>query len=154
MHNGAIPAIPTRIRIMKEKLKQLLGFLFLSFLITVFVVFFYYSLNRTADIIENIPLWKKEASLSKITGSVSVYRTDEGNMSIKLSAESVEGEVTKMMVWTDSSHNDQWQPMLSFIEMPVSDFVYARFQDEFGNLSEIYSDSIHPSQGPPDAPNY
>jgi len=88
---------------------------------------------------------------STISGSVSIYRTTEDKMIVHLAAQSSAGNVTEMQLWTDSTPSATWQPFTSFAMLPISDFVYARFRDEFDNVSDVYWDTIHPV-GPPDAP--
>jgi hypothetical protein len=74
-------------------------------------------------------------------------------MTVQLTATSSAGNVTDMLVWTDTITNTTWQPYTSYIWLPVSDWVYARFRDALGNVSEAYSDSIHPIYSPPDPPS-
>jgi hypothetical protein len=86
---------------------------------------------------------------SVISGTTWVYYMTEITMTIQLTANSNEGNVTEMLVWSNSDPNTNWQPFVEFAWLPVSDFVYAQFRDEFGNVSEVESDTIYPVYSPP-----
>jgi hypothetical protein len=97
-------------------------------------------------------LGSSPASPSVVSGTVWVYRMTETTMTIQLAASSSAGRITDMQVWTDSNPNPLWQPFVPFVWLPVSDVVYARFRDEFGNVSSDYTDTIHPINSPPPEP--
>lgn len=87
---------------------------------------------------------------SDITGAATLYRTTNMTMTVHLSAESSVGNVTEMLIWSDTLSNTTWQPFESFVWLPLSDFVYVQFRDDMGNVSDIISDTPNPS-GPPAA---
>ncbi len=89
----------------------------------------------------------KPASI--ITGTTFVYRMTAITMTVQLTATSDAGSITEMLIWTDSVPNSNWQPFSPFVWLPVSDLVFARFRDEFGNESGIVSDTIYPIYSPP-----
>jgi len=133
----------------KEFLSKKNLVLVISFVLVVLLGFFFlFNSNRVQELVEEGP------AVNKITGAIYVYRVDDGVLTVKLEAKSDAGEIKEVLVWTDSNPDAEWQQMKEFISLPVSDSVYAQFRDEFGNLSEIYSDTIYPPQGPPDAPGY
>lgn len=97
-----------------------------------------------------------KSTSSKVSGSVAVYRQEGNNLIIKLDASSTKGKVTKMQVWTDIDSKKVWIPFTQFHFINtdnIDNTVYAQYQDEHGNLSETYSDTTDPPQGPPDAPD-
>ena len=92
------------------------------------------------------------ASSSIVSGTALIYSMTEVTMTVQLVAQSSAGNVTEMLIWTDSMTNTTWQPFTSLVWLPVSDSVYARFRDEFDNVSEVQSDTIHPVASPPNRP--
>jgi hypothetical protein len=90
----------------------------------------------------------RESSI--VTGTAFFYHMTEITMTVQLTATSSVGDITEMLVWTDSDPNPVWQPFSPFAWLPVSEFIYARFRDEFGNESGVVSDSIFPIHTPPD----
>ena len=92
---------------------------------------------------------------SEVTGTVRLYRMTEVTMTLRLTATSTLGEVTEMQVWTDANPNPVWQPFANFVWLPwfpEYDTMYVRFRDEFGNTSDITTDTIHPVYSPPPEP--
>lgn len=87
-------------------------------------------------------------STSIVTGTALIYNMAEVTMTVQLIAQSSAGNITEMLVWTDEITNPTWQPFFTLVEMPVSDHVYARFRDEFGNESDQASDTIYPINTP------
>lgn len=90
---------------------------------------------------------------AEVTGSVFVYSMDEKTMTIQLIAQSKSGNIKDMAVWTDKNTNSQWVPFQTLIKLSVSDYVYAKFRDDQGNISDVYSDSIFPPNSPPPIKN-
>lgn len=88
---------------------------------------------------------------SVVSGTVWVYTRTELTMTVEITAASSLGDVTEMLIWSDTMSNTNWQPFTPFVWLPVSESVYARFRDNLGNSSAAYSDTINP-QGPPTAP--
>lgn len=88
---------------------------------------------------------------ANIKGSIMVYHVYESNVTVQLTAESTKGKITHMQVWTDSKPATDWQPFNALASLPwqPNDQVYVRFRDQYGNISETYSDSVAPRQGPP-----
>ena len=76
----------------------------------------------------------------------------EITMTVQLIAQSSAGNITEMLVWTDTLPNTTWQPFESLVFLPVSDNIYARFRDEFGNVSEVYTDTLYPVYTPRNPP--
>jgi len=87
-------------------------------------------------------------SSSVVTGTALIYSMTEVTMTVQMIAESSAGNVTEMLIWTDTVSNTAWQPFTSLVWLPVSDHVYARFRDEFSNVSESFSDTIYPVSSP------
>ena len=90
---------------------------------------------------------------SVISGTVWAYTRNEITMTLEVTASSKLGELTDMVMWSDSITNTNWQPFTPFVWMPASDFVYVQFRDDLGNVSDVYSDTINPF-GPPEAPYF
>lgn len=88
---------------------------------------------------------------STISGSIFVYHLSETAVTVQLKATSNVSTVTEMQVWTDSKPVSEWQAFASFAWLPwmPEDRVHVRFRDSLGNISNIYSDSIRPTYGPP-----
>jgi len=89
---------------------------------------------------------------STITGSVRLYRMTAVTMTLQLTATSESGDITEMLIWTDSMSQTIWQPFSAFAYLPISDEIYARFRDTADNTSEMVSDTLHPVASPPTAP--
>jgi hypothetical protein len=92
------------------------------------------------------------ATSSVITGSAWLYRMTEMTMTVQLIADGATENVTEMLVWTDSMTQTAWQPFSTFVYLPVSDEIYARFRTESGDTSEVASDTLYPVGSPADAP--
>lgn len=90
---------------------------------------------------------------SVISGTVWVYTRSAITMTLEVTASSSVGNISDMVIWSDNMPNTNWQPFTPFVWLPVSDWVYVRFRDDFGNVSEVYSDTINPV-GPPTAPYF
>jgi len=88
-----------------------------------------------------------------VSGTVMVHRREGPNMYVQFHAQSEFGSIAEMKVWGEgeSEANAAWLPYDALIQMSVADRVYARFRDEHGNLSEVYSDSIDPTFSPPNS---
>jgi len=100
----------------------------------------------------NTPLHNiSAASPSIISGTVWLYTTTELTMTVEITATSSVGTIEEMLIWSDSMSNTTWQPFTPFVWLPVSEFVYAQFKDNLGNITGIYSDTLYPS-GPPTGP--
>jgi len=91
-------------------------------------------------------------STSIVTGTALIYSITEVTMTVQLIAQSSVGNVAEMLVWTDTLPNTTWQPFESLVSLPVSDNIYARFRDEFGNVSEVYMDTVYPIYTPRNPP--
>lgn len=84
-----------------------------------------------------------------VTGEVIILRMDGDTMPVQFISQSTKGNITQMMVWTDSNPSKKWQNYSSLLTLPVSDNVFAKYRDNLGNESQTYSDSIFPSNSPP-----
>jgi hypothetical protein len=89
---------------------------------------------------------------SVISGSVGFYRMTDVTMTLLLTADSEAGQVTEMLVWTDSMTATGWQTFTAFAYMPVSAEICARFRDAYGNTSDVVCDTLFPNDGPITAP--
>lgn len=87
---------------------------------------------------------------SVVSGTVWLHTMTEITMTVEITAVSGVGTIENVMLWTDTLSNTTWQQFTPFIWLPKSDTIYVRFQDDLGNISEVYSATIHP-QGPPTA---
>ena len=94
---------------------------------------------------------KLAAPLSVISGTAWIYSMTEITMTVEITGSSSVGNLTEMRIWSDSMPDTAWQQYTPFVWLPVSDIVYARFRDDLGNATDVYSDTIHP-KGPPTAP--
>jgi hypothetical protein len=92
------------------------------------------------------------SSTDIVTGNVQIYRITDTSMVVQLVAQSSVGNITEMLVWTNELTNPVWQPFSTLIDLPVSDYVYARFRDEYGNESGENTDTIFPTYTPTDPP--
>jgi hypothetical protein len=90
---------------------------------------------------------------SVISGTVWIYTRSEITMTLEVTASSTVGNITDMVIWSDSMPNTHWQPYTPFVWLPVSDWVYVQYRDDMGNVSDTYSDTINPI-GPPTAPYF
>lgn len=90
---------------------------------------------------------------SVVTGSAWLYRMTDVTMTVQLIADSGAGNVTEMLVWTDSMTQTTWQSFSSFVYLPRSDEIYARFRDESENVSATKSDTLYPVASPVTAPS-
>lgn len=88
-------------------------------------------------------------SASGVTGSALVVYTTDVTMTLELSAQSSAGAVSEMLIWTDTLDNTSWQPFTSYVELPISDYVFVRFRDQQGNESENKISTLNPAVGPP-----
>ncbi|MEA3397218.1 MAG: carboxypeptidase regulatory-like domain-containing protein [Chloroflexota bacterium] len=88
-----------------------------------------------------------------VTGSAWLYRMTDVTMTVQLIAGSGTGNVTEMLVWTDSMTQTTWQSFSSFVYLPRSDEIYARFRDESENVSATKSDTLYPVASPVTAPS-
>jgi hypothetical protein len=88
---------------------------------------------------------------SIVNGTVVLWHADETALVVRLSATSTAGQVTHMQVWTDSRPASGWQTFDEYAWLPwqPGDRIYARFRDEFGNVSDDSSDTMHPESSPP-----
>jgi hypothetical protein len=91
-------------------------------------------------------------SATPITGTIVMYQTTETTMTVELSAQSSSGEVTDMLIWTDTLSNTEWQPYSSHVELLISNEVYVRFRDESENISEPAMTPLDPINSPPEEP--
>lgn len=89
---------------------------------------------------------------SNVSGTAVLYRTTNITMTVHLTAQSSVGNVTEMLIWSDKISNTVWQPFAPYVWLPLSDFVYAQFRDEMGNVSAVVLDTPNPS-APPVAPD-
>jgi len=95
-------------------------------------------------------------SSTDITGTVSLYMRSQLTMTVRVSATSTLGQVTEMQVWTDANPSPIWQPFSPYVWLPwypEHDTIYARFRDEFDNISDVVTDTTHPIYSPPPAPD-
>ena len=89
---------------------------------------------------------------SSVSGTAVLYRATNITMTVHLTAQSSVGNVTDMVIWSDTISNTIWQPFAPYVWLPLSDFVYAQFRDTMGNISAVASDTPNPS-APPVAPD-
>lgn len=91
------------------------------------------------------------SSASVVSGTVWIYTRTELTMTVEITATSSVGNITDVLIWSDTISNTTWQPFTPFVWLPVSNMVYASFRDDLGNVTDVYSDTINPV-GPPNAP--
>ena len=84
-----------------------------------------------------------------VTGKVIIYSMGVDTMNVQFVAKTQAGNITQMMVWTDTNPNKQWQKFSTFLNIPVSGNVYAQYRDNLGNESQIYTDTTDPKISPP-----
>mgnify|MGYP000104495190 CR=1 FL=1 len=75
-----------------------------------------------------------------VTGTIILYHNTETTMTLQLAAESLNGNVVDMLIWTDSLNNTIWQPFAEYVELPLSEQFFVQFRDEVGVVSEIVND--------------
>jgi len=92
-----------------------------------------------------------EAS-SVITGAAWLYRMTDVTMTVQLIAESNDGTVTEMLLWTDEMTETTWQPFSTFAVLPRGEEIYVRFQDDAENTSAEAAETSHPPASPETAP--
>ncbi len=76
-----------------------------------------------------------------ITGSLWLYEATEVTMTVQILANSEEGEVTAMKLWTPSEDPStvDWEPLALFAVVPLTDEVHILFQDDQGYVSQPIS---------------
>ena len=84
-----------------------------------------------------------------VTGEVIIYSITDKTMTVQFIAESARGNITQMMVWTDSNLAKKWQQFSTLLVLPISENVYVKYRDDLNNESQIYSDTTIPKNGPP-----
>lgn len=84
-----------------------------------------------------------------ITGTIKPYDFNYTTMNLQLEATSQDGNVTEMLIWTDTTPQATWQPYSPYVNTPISEVFYARFRDTNGNVSGIASDTLFPQYSPP-----
>lgn len=90
-------------------------------------------------------LRENPSDASALSGSVLLYRATEITMTVELSATATIGNVTEMLIWSDTLANTTWQAFSPLAWLPLSDSVYVRFRNQFGDVSETYSDTTIPA---------
>lgn len=90
-------------------------------------------------------LRENPSDASALSGSVLLYRATEITMTVELSATSSVGNVAEMLIWSDTLANTTWQAFSPLAWLPLSDSVYVRFRNQFGDVSETYSDTTIPA---------
>jgi hypothetical protein len=106
-----------------------------------------------ASDVNNTDVFKPTFTLSAaqpITGSATVYRNTETTMTFELAAQSLNGTVTEMLIWTDLISNATWQPFAEYVELPLSEQFFIKFRDSVGTESETINTSSDPVTSPPD----
>lgn len=101
---------------------------------------------------QNTPTPVDLTASSSVSGTAVLYRATNITMTIHLTAQSSVGNVTDMVIWSDTVSNTVWQPFAPYVWLPLSGFVYAQFRDDIGNISAVVSDTPNPS-APPVAPD-
>jgi hypothetical protein len=105
---------------------------------------------------EREPLTVEEArameASSVVTGSAWLYRMTAQTMTVQLIAESDDGPVTEMLLWTDGMTETTWQPFSTFAVLPRGEEIYVRFQDDLANTSPEAAETSHPPTSPETAP--
>jgi hypothetical protein len=91
----------------------------------------------------------KTQNTSLVTGKVLILSITDKTMLVQFISESTKGNITQMMVWTDTNPNKEWQEFSTLLTLPVSDDVYVKYRDSENNESQIYTDVSIPPQGPP-----
>lgn len=80
-----------------------------------------------------------------LSGSILLYRATEITMTVELSATATIGNVTEMLIWSDALANSTWQAYSPLAWLPLSDSVYVRFRNQFGDVSGTFSDTTIPA---------
>jgi hypothetical protein len=91
---------------------------------------------------------------SEIEGSITLYRMTADRVTMQLDAEAMQGDVTEMLLWTDDMTEATWQPFATHVELLASDEIYARFRDEFDNVSQLVGTTRYPTTSPPPQPAF
>lgn len=89
---------------------------------------------------------------ASITSDMQIFTLLDNNVYISLSAESETGNVTQMLVWSDTQQNSHWQDYAPLVYLPKSEFVFARFMDDDGNVSHTFEKGLFPNN--PEGLNY
>ncbi|RLC77951.1 MAG: hypothetical protein DRJ03_10755 [Chloroflexi bacterium] len=109
-----------------------------------------------ADAIQKVPpqslvsvLETRQLSASSVvTGSVETYRMTAVTMTVQLTADSTAGNITEMLIWTDSMSSTTWLPYTTLVELPASEEIYVRFKDESQNISPSAFGTLFTQSGP------
>lgn len=70
-----------------------------------------------------------------ITGTATILMLDDTSATLELSAESDAGEISEMLISSDTFTNDVWQPFSPHIQIPAKHEIYFQFKDSAGNVS-------------------
>lgn len=97
---------------------------------------------------ESLAASNRLSMATAVTGTADLYWNTEISMTFELAAFSPAGNVTDILVWTDSLSNTIWQPFAQYVEVPLSAQLFVQFRDELGSISEIYSSSSLPEESP------
>lgn len=84
------------------------------------------------------------SSIQPVTGSVILYRNTETTMTLELAAQSSAGNVTEMLIWTNSITNTTWQPFTHYVALPLSEQFFVQFRDDADNTSALISNTSDP----------
>lgn len=95
---------------------------------------------------------KQPTNSGIVTGSVLIYSMDVNTMTVQFVAQSTKGNITEMMVWTDSNQTKNWQKFSTLLTLPVNENVYVKYRDNLNNESQMYTDTTIPKNGPPQQP--
>jgi len=90
------------------------------------------------------------SSAQPITGAIIPYRNTEITMTLEITAQSSAGNVTEMLIWTDSIANTTWQPFTDYVAIPLSEQFFVQFRDDVGNVSDPISNTSDPVASPPE----
>ncbi|MBD3216364.1 MAG: hypothetical protein GF311_27370 [Candidatus Lokiarchaeota archaeon] len=90
------------------------------------------------------------SSTQPVTGSIVPYRNTELTMTLELEAQSLEGDVEELLIWTDSISNTIWQPFTEYVALPLSEEYFVQFRDDADSVSDVITAYSDPLASPPE----
>jgi hypothetical protein len=93
------------------------------------------------------------SSAQPITGTIIPYRNTELTMTLEFAAQSVNSDVTEMLIWTNSISNTIWQPYTEYVALPLSEQYFVQFRDGVDNVSDVITTYSDPLASPPELQN-
>ncbi len=80
-----------------------------------------------------------------ISGTAMLYQMTGMTMTLRLEAAGAGGPAKEMMLWTDKMTTTNWQDFSTYVALPLSEYIFVRFKDAQGNISEVIATTSFPT---------